>query len=99
MDTTTNETPIPSQPMPRQTPYRNPNATQHDAIAHDFGYHSPSTPAIAQRHEDIRAQCRQLAQWLAEKLPPGHEAVIAGERIEEAMFWANAAIAREQVAP
>jgi len=84
---------------PATTSYRNPNATEQDRIAHDFGYHAPTTPEIAKRHEDIRAQCRQLAQWLAEKLPAGRERSLALTKVEEAGHWANAAIARTQQAP
>lgn len=58
-----------------------------------FAYHAPDR-ARAELHEDVRAGIYSLARWLNETLPTGREASLVITHLEEAMFWANAAIAR-----
>jgi hypothetical protein len=60
----------------------------------DFTFHPPGDDARA-LHELVRAHCRDLARTLDQVLPQGREASLALTRLEEAMFWANAAIARQ----
>ena len=64
-------------------------------IEWDFAYHPPN-PQRAKEHEHIRATLREVAADLMEILPPGREAALARTKLEEAMFWANAAIARQR---
>lgn len=59
-----------------------------------FNYHRPDE-AKAQRHQRIRDAHRALADVLDEELIECREQSLALTKIEEAMFWANAAIARE----
>lgn len=68
---------------------------EHDDIAWDFGYHPPQTPARIREHEDIRARFMDLAHEMAELLPAGREKVIVKTKLEEGMYWANAAVARQ----
>ena len=42
----------------------------------------------------VRAACRDLGHQFNSDLPPGREKELAITKLEEAMFWANAAIAR-----
>lgn len=64
-----------------------------------FNFH-PADNVIKQRaHEHVRSRCRYLAQILNEDLPEGREKSLAIERLEEVMFWANAAIARQSDQP
>lgn len=65
-------------------------------LAHRFNYHPPRTPDVAHAHESVREQCTQLAAFLNSALPDGREKALAITKIEEAMFWANASIARQQ---
>ena len=63
-------------------------------LAHRFNYHPPLTDVRRRQHELVRADCLALAQTLDEALPDGREKSLAITKIEEAMFWANAALAR-----
>ncbi len=58
-----------------------------------FMFHPASGPTIY-RHEGVRENCRDLAIWLNSSLPEGREKSVAITKLEEVMFWANAAIAR-----
>jgi hypothetical protein len=64
-------------------------------LDHRFAYHPPTTDAKRHAHEDMRAMCRQLAIVLDDLCPDGREKGLAITKIEEAMFWGNAAIARD----
>lgn len=59
-----------------------------------FNYHPP-TPERAEKHETVRKLLRQVAGYLNENLPEGREKSLVVTHLEEAMFWANAAIARD----
>lgn len=47
------------------------------------------------RHTETRAAVKALARVLDKSLPEGREKEWAIVHLEEAMFWANAAIARQ----
>lgn len=57
-----------------------------------FAHHAKSAEQISHQR-DVRDECRRLAQVLSD-LPSGRERALAITKVEEAMFWANAAIAR-----
>ncbi len=66
-----------------------------------FTYHKPIGDQPA-RYETIRSSAKKLAALIGTLCPPSRELAIAITRIEEAVFWANAAIARteeEEAAP
>ena len=65
-----------------------------DEIERRFTYHPPS-PERAELHRLVRNNLMAMAVALATALPEGREASLAITRLEEVMFWANAAIARE----
>ncbi|MCK5308962.1 MAG: hypothetical protein KAJ73_10145 [Zetaproteobacteria bacterium] len=62
-------------------------------IERNFMYHA-ATGDKASRHAAIRAKAKELAQLILEVCPTGREGSLAITKTEEAMMWANAAIAR-----
>ncbi len=66
----------------------------HADIDHRFSYHRPDVDQVT-RHESIRGKCKDLAHDLDSILPPGREKALALTKLEEALMWGNAAIARE----
>lgn len=60
-----------------------------------FSHHPPATPERAQAHERTRAIFLQTACELAAVVPAGREQALMLTKLEEAMFWANAGIARQ----
>lgn len=62
-------------------------------LAHRFKYHAPDDVKKA-RHEKIRSHLGLIADVLNEELPDGREKSTAITKLEETMFWSNAAIAR-----
>jgi len=58
-----------------------------------FNHHPPvGLTGIA--HDQTRAEVKKLAKWLSDYLPESREKAVAFTKLEEVMFWANAAIAR-----
>ncbi len=67
-----------------------------DGIRKDFRYH-PATNLIGLLHERVRKLLEGTALELATTIvPTGRELSVALIKLEEAMFWANAGIARAQ---
>ncbi|MFF7146057.1 hypothetical protein ACFZB5_33490 [Streptomyces nodosus] len=64
-------------------------------LARRFTHHAPATPERANAHATVRGACAGLAATIVDHCPPGREQALALTAIEEAMFWANAAIARQ----
>ncbi|MDE1673858.1 DUF7681 family protein [Nocardia gipuzkoensis] len=73
--------------------YHDPNTSAD--IENRFAYHPATTPERRDEHEDIRAQHKALAHHIDRVVPPGREKSLALTNLEQAMFWANAAIARQ----
>lgn len=65
-------------------------------IAHRFDYHPADSDEKRDAHATVRASCRALADDLDERLPDGREKNLALTNVEQAMFWANAAVARHR---
>ena len=59
-----------------------------------FKYHRPPNDRIVQLHEVVREQVAIAANAWEANLPECRERSLAITKLEEAMFWANAAIAR-----
>lgn len=65
-------------------------------IENRFAFHAATTEEKRDAHTSVRQQCRQLADFLNEKLPEGREKSSAITHLEEVMFWGNAALARQK---
>ncbi|MFM9261467.1 hypothetical protein ACKAMS_22780 [Rhodococcus sp. 5A-K4] len=63
-------------------------------IDNRFDFHPATTAEKRGEHGSIREACKALAHDLDAKVPPGREKSLALTNLEQAMFWANAAIAR-----
>lgn len=67
-------------------------------IRHDFTYHPPFGDQ-AERYSTIRNLARDLAESLLVRCPASRELSLALTKLEEAVFWANASIARNEKPP
>jgi hypothetical protein len=64
-----------------------------DDIENRFTYHPPSEDR-AVKHVQIREHGKALVELLNETVPDGREKSLAITKIEEAVMWANAGLAR-----
>ncbi|QBJ00232.1 hypothetical protein SEA_PHARAOH_43 [Mycobacterium phage Pharaoh] len=63
-------------------------------IRHRFAFHAATTPEKQNEHASVRAAIGSTAEYVDANVPEGREKALAITKLEEAMFWANAAIAR-----
>lgn len=64
-------------------------------LEHRFKYHAPNA-AKTKKHEMTRAYLKDIAAWVNEDFSTSREVSLAMTKIEEAMFWLNAHIARNE---
>lgn len=64
-----------------------------ERIENDFTYHPPQ-PWQPEIYQKIRAQAKELALYIDSVVRDGREKSLALTKLEEAVFWANAGIAR-----
>lgn len=60
-----------------------------------FTYHSPK-PGQPERYVLLRDAAKNLAELIVENTPQSREQALALTKLEEATFWANASIARNE---
>lgn len=60
-----------------------------------FTYHQPKGDQ-PQRYVQLRAQAKELAESIQALTPPSREQSLALTNLEQAVMWANAAIARRE---
>ena len=66
-----------------------------DELRRRFNYHPADTDEKVDAHEQVRATLYGTAEDIVNLTgPPSREQSLAITHLEEAMFWANAAIAR-----
>ena len=76
-------------------PTDGPSLTPAEKIENNFTYHPP-TGDQDERYTAIRAAAKSLALLIADKTPYSREQSLALTNLEQAVFWANAAIARNE---
>ena len=64
-----------------------------DDLPTRFDYHAPSDER-AMLHSMVRQQCNMLAGYIVDNCPECRETSLAITKLEEALMWANAALAR-----
>jgi len=60
-----------------------------------FCYHAPRFDQT-HRYYSLREAAKSLAQYILDLTPPSREQSLALTKLEEAVMWANAAIARNE---
>jgi hypothetical protein len=65
-------------------------------LANRFTYHPPVDHDQAEKYVTIRSHAHGLATLINEHAPDSREKSLAITSLEEAVFWANAAIARHE---
>lgn len=64
-------------------------------IENDFTYHAPHGDQVA-RYGENRSRAKDFALFIAENTPVSREQSLALTALEEAVFWLNASIARNE---
>lgn len=67
----------------------------YEELENRFTYHAPKEGQL-ERYERIRYKGKMLAAYINEYCPDSREKSLALTKIEEAVMWANAAIARNE---
>lgn len=66
-----------------------------ERIENNFTYHKPVGDQPA-KYEELRNAGKALAEHIVALTPASREQSVALTKLEEAIFWANAAIARNE---
>lgn len=66
-----------------------------ERLEKDFNYHAPREGQPA-KYVAIRGSAKTMAALVMDLCPVSRETSLALTKIEEAVFWANAAIARNE---
>lgn len=87
---------MPGSPPPKMPgPHSTPSPDEYRDLSIRFTYHAPK-PGQVERYEDLRLQAQVLAVKILDECPPSRERSLALTKLEEAVMWANAAIARNE---
>ncbi len=77
------------------SPKYTPTEAQLRQVANNFSYHTPKDEQPA-RYGALRGTAKAFALHIIENTPPSREQALALTKLEEAVMWANAAIARNE---
>ena len=64
-------------------------------LENNFTYHAPK-PGQQERYVALREKAKELAYLIANTTPKSREQSVALTELETSVFWANAAIARNE---
>jgi hypothetical protein len=64
-------------------------------IENNFSYHAPKH-GQPEKYEEIRNKAKELAYLIERTVPNSREKAVAITNLEQSVFWANAAIARNE---
>lgn len=81
-----------------ENPKYEPTASDVARLREAFTYHAPHGDQV-ERYQRLREGGGGLAMLVLQNAPQSRERSLALTKIEEACFWANAAIARHEPAP
>lgn len=65
-----------------------------DDLLNRFTFHPVANPQQGELYSEVRARALAFAQWLDYVAPDSRELSLAMTKLEEVVFWTNAAIAR-----
>lgn len=65
-------------------------------VENRFTYHPPKDTVQRDKYQLLREKCKMLAKEILRQTPPSREQSVAITKLEEVMFWANAAVARNE---
>lgn len=65
-------------------------------VENNFKFHAPKDEEQIKKYEQMREKLKETAKYVLENTPASREQSVALTKLEEAMFWANAAIARNE---
>jgi len=71
---------------------RLPEDIEREDVHQRFEFH-PSTAATGPKHDEVRFKHLGIALWVLANVPPSRERSLALTALQEAMMWANAAVA------
>jgi len=66
-----------------------------ETIDNNFVYHRPFGTQ-PERYEQIRAKAKEFAEFVVTNTPASREQAVFLTNLEQAVFWANASIARNE---
>lgn len=66
-----------------------------ETINKNFTYHPPKEDQ-PKRYQTLRDEAKELALLIDQSCPDSREKSLAFTKLEEAVFWANASIARNE---
>lgn len=65
-------------------------------LENNFTYHPPKDEDQIERYKRLREAAKTYAQCIMTLTPPSREQSLALTQVEDAVMWANAAIARNE---
>jgi hypothetical protein len=66
-----------------------------EMFENNFTYHAPK-PGQPEKYEKLRTTAKEFAYLIEQLTPKSREQSLAITKLEEVVFWANAAVARCQ---